>query len=116
MTRPTARAATKLVTIWPVVGKDQYTGISYGSPYTEKVTFEQGSTRQYNDAMGNKFIPKSIYWFEISVNGLPSLNAPIALGDHLSQQDPTSVIGVEFIRVSKLQDGGRQTDDVMVLT
>lgn len=116
MTRPTRRAATKTVTIWPIASKDQYAGVTYGNAYTEKVTFEQGATRQYNDTKGNKFIPKSIYWYEITSNGLPSLNAAIALGDHVPQTDPTKVSGVEFVRVAKLQDGGRQTNDVMVLT
>lgn len=116
MTRPTRRAATKTVTIWPVTGKDTYTGITYGTPVTEKVTFDQGSTRQYNDKQGNKFIPRSIYWYELSSNGLPKLNDAIALGDHTSEPDPVNVSGVELVRVSKLQDGGRQIDDVMVIT
>ncbi len=116
MTNPTRRAANKLVTIWTVASKDQYAGITYNAPFTESVTFEQGSTRQYNDTQGNKFIPKSIYWYELTANGLPELNAAIALGDHLAQTDPTLVNGVEFVRVAKLQDGGKQTDDVMVLT
>jgi len=116
MTRSTARAATKTVTIWPVIGKDPYTGLTYGPPITEKTTFEQGSTRQYNDSKGNAFIPRSIYWYEISANGVPKLNDAIALGDHTAVPDPINVKVVEFVKVSKLQDGIRQIDDVMVLT
>lgn len=116
MTRATRRAARKTVTIWQIKSKDQYSGVTYDPPYTENVTFEQGATRQYNDNKGNSFIPKSIYWYELTSNGSPALNAAIALGDHLLQTDPTKVNGVEFVRVAKLQDGGRQTDDVMVLT
>ncbi len=116
MTRPTRRAATKTVTIWPVIGVDELTGITYGAPITEKTTFEQGNTRQYNDAQGNKFIPRSIYWYELSTNGVPKLNDAIALGDNTAEPNPINVSGVEFVRVSKLQDGWKQTDDVMVLT
>lgn len=116
MTRPTRRAATKYVTIWPIASKDQYSGVTYGTPIVEKVIFEQGNTRQYNDSNGNKFIPRSIYWYELTKNGVPKLNAAIALGDHSSESDPINVDGIEFVRVSKLQDGWKQTDDVMVLT
>jgi len=116
MTRPTRRGAKKIVTIWPITGTDQFTGITYGTPFTEKVNFEQGATKQYNDSQGNAFIPKSIYWYELTANGVPALNSPIALGDNTAQADPTNVTGIEFVRVGKLQDGGKQTDDVMVLT
>ena len=47
---------------------------------------------------------------------MPKLNSPIALGDHTLTTDPVLVEGIEYVRVAKLQDGGRQTDDVMVLT
>lgn len=104
------------MTIWPVISKDQYTGLTYGAPVTEKTTFEQGNTRQYNDSKGNKFIPRSIYWYELTSNGVPKLNDAIALGDHSAETNPINVNGVEFVRVSKLQDGIRQIDDVMVLT
>ena len=116
MTRPTKRAATKTVTIWPIIGKDPYTGLTYGAPTTEKTTFEQGNTRQYNDSLGNAFIPRSIYWYEISANGVPKLNDAIALGDHTAEPNPININDVEFVKVSKLQDGGRNTDDIMVLT
>ncbi len=116
MTRPTRRAATNTVTIWPVIGKDPYFGLTYGAPATEKTTFEVGNTRQYNDSQGNAFIPRSIYYYELGVNGVPKLNDAIALGDHTSEPNPININGVEFVRVSKLQDGVRQTDDVIVLT
>lgn len=117
MTRPTRRAATKVVTIWPITGKDPYTGVTYGTPYKVATTFEQGGTRQYNDSQGNKFIPASTYWFEfVEADGLPKLNWAIALGDHLLVINPVNVEKVEYIRVATLQDGGRDVDDVMVLT
>jgi hypothetical protein len=117
MTRPTRRAAKKIVTIWPITGSDPYTGTTFGSPYLTNVTFEQGATRQYNDSQGNSFIPASIYWFEfVAADGLPKLNWAIALGDQSIESDPTAVEKVEYIRVAKLQDGGRDVDDVMVLT
>lgn len=117
MTRPTRRAATKVVTIWPVISTGDYNDVTYGTPYTVATTFEQGGTRQYNDSQGNSFIPASKYWFEfVESDGLPKLNWPIALGDHTLESDPVEIDGVEYIRVATLQDGGRDVDDVMVLT
>ena len=116
MTRPTRRTATKIATIWPITGKDPYNGVTFGTPYTVSVTFEQGSTRQYNDSQGNSFIPASIYWYEFEANGLPKLNWAIALGNHSLELTPANVEKVEYIRVAKLQDGGRDVDDIMVLT
>tara|TARA_R110002096_G_scaffold144799_2_gene302068 strand:- start:843 stop:1193 length:351 start_codon:yes stop_codon:yes gene_type:complete len=116
MTRPTRRAATKTITIWPITGSDPYTGTTYGTPYTEIATFEQGATKSYNDSQGQSFVPASIYWHEITSQGVPKLNSPIALGDHTLIANPVLVDGVEYVRVSKLQDGGRQVNDVMVLT
>lgn len=117
MTRPTRRAARSEATIWPILSKDSYGRITFGTPYKIAVTFEQGSTRQYNDSKGNSFIPASIYWSEfVATDGLPKLNWAIALGDHTLELDPVEVDGVEYIRVVKLQDGGRDVDDIMVLT
>lgn len=117
MTRPTRRAATKTVTIWPIIDSDPYSGDVYGTPYSVKTTFEQGGTRKYNDSQGQEFIPASIYWFEfVETDGLPELNWAIALGDHTLELDPVNVDKVEYIRVAKLQDGWRDVDDVMVLT
>jgi len=117
MTRPTRRAATKIVTIWPITGDDAYTGVVFGTPYKVATTFEQGGTRQYNDSQGNSFIPMSKYWFEfVESDGLPKLNWAIALGDHTLESDPVNVDKIEYIRVATLQDGGRDVDDVMVLT
>ena len=116
MTRPTRRAATKTATIWPITGTDPYTGVTFGTPYLINTTFEQGATRQYNDSQGNSFIPASIYWYEFEINGLPKLNWAIALGNHSLELTPANVEKVEYIRVAKLQDGGRDVNDVMVLT
>jgi len=117
MTRPTRRAARSAATIWPIIGTDPYTGVIFGTPYKIAVTFEQGATRQYNDSQGNSFIPASIYWSEfVTSDGLPKLNWAIALGDHTLELTPTNVEKVEYIRVTKLQDGGRDVDDIMVLT
>jgi len=117
MTRSTSRAATKDVTIWPITGSDPYTGPTFGTPYKILATFEQGGTRRYNDSQGNEFIPASIYWSEfVDADGLPELNWAIALGDHTLETDPVNVEKVEYIRVSTLQDGWRDVDDIMVLT
>ena len=117
LTRPTRRAAKKVVTIWPITGTGSYNSVTYGAPYKVATTFEQGGTRQYNDSQGNSFIPMSKYWFEfVEADGLPKLNWPIALGDHTLESDPINVEKIEYIKVATLQDGGRDIDDVMVLT
>ena len=117
MSRPMRRTAKTDVTIWPISSKDKWGQTLYGTPYLVKCTFERGSSRQYNDASGIKYIPKSIYWYES--NGIfPSLNDKIALGSHLTVADPLAVSGVELIKNRMLQEDAitNGIDDVMVLT
>ena len=116
MSRPTRRSANHWVTIWPITGTDPWEGVTYGAPYKVFATFEQGSSKQYNDAQGVKYIPKSIYWYELESNGKPSTEWPIALGDHTLESDPNNVKQIEYIRNSVLQDCGRQQNDLLVLT
>ena len=117
MSRPMRRTAKTDVTIWPIASKDKWGTTTYGTPYLLKCTFARGSSRQYNDASGVKYIPKSIYWYE-SNGTFPNLNDKIALGSHLTVTDPLTVSGVELIKNRMLQEdairGG--TNDIMVLT
>ncbi len=105
MSRPTRRTAKTTATIWPILSKDRYGQTAYGAAYTIKCTFARGSSRQYNDASGVKYIPKSIFWYEYG--GIyPSLNDKIALGDHKTITDPLTVAGVEIIRNRMMDDNG----------
>ena len=73
MSSPTRETALNTATIWPIIGKDPYTGLTYGSPYLIKCSFEQGSTRKFSDAQGTMYVPASIYWYEFSeATGIPS--------------------------------------------
>lgn len=118
MTRATRRTSRNIATIWPITGKSDYGQITYGAPYTVSCTFSAGSTRQYNDSQGQMYIPKSIYWYELPEQGIPSLNDFIALGDHVLEPTPNNVPGAETIRNRVREDSAvlGDTDDVMVLT
>lgn len=119
MTRPTKRASTNTVTVWPVLPKsnDPFAPPQgFATPYKFLACFEKGTAKQYSDARGVLFVPRSIYWFELDSNGAPQNEWYIALGDHTLETDPRNINGAELIRSVKLQDGLRQTDDVMVLT
>ncbi len=119
MSSPTRCTALNVATIWPIIGKDPYTGLTYGAPYLVNCSFEQGSSRQFRDAQGAMYIPASIYWYEFTdALGLPNLNDFIALGDFLTSPSPQSVDGAETIKNRVRQDCSllREPDDVMVLT
>lgn len=118
MTRVTRRTSRHTATIWPIVSKGDYGQINYGQPYTITCTYEQGSSRQYNNSQGQMYIPKSIFWYEMPSKGKPSQNDYIALGDHVLTLDPNKVDGAETVEVSTLQDSAvlNDTPDVMVLT
>ncbi len=119
MSNPTRCTSNRVATIWPIIGKDAYTGLTYGSPYTIQCTFEQGSSRQYRNAQGTMYIPASIYWYEFNESvGLPNLNDFIALGNHLTSPTPQSVFNAETIKNRIRQDCSLlgDVDDVMVLT
>tara|TARA_R100000951_G_C2645206_1_gene182323 strand:- start:575 stop:928 length:354 start_codon:yes stop_codon:yes gene_type:complete len=117
MSEPVRCTANTTATIWPIASKDEWGKTTYGAAYTVKCTFARGSTRQYNDANGIKYIPKSIFWYEF--NGVyPNLNDKIALGEHSSVTNPLTVAGVELIK-NRLQEDNSvlgDTDDIMVLT
>ena len=81
-------------------------------------TIDQGSSRQYRNAQGTLYIPSSIYWYELGVNGTPNLNDYIAPGDHLTTLNPVGVDGVELIKNRVREDNSLlgDVDDLMVLT
>ena len=117
MSEPLRETANTIATIWPIQSKDEFGRITYGAGYTVTCTFEQGSSRQYRDAMGTMYIPAGIYWFEFG-GTLPNLNDKIKLGDYSSVTDLSTLTGVEVIKNRVLQDNSvlDDTDDVMVLT
>ena len=121
MSKPTRRTAKRLVTIWPketVSGTVKGYGASYGDPYTVKVCFMQGGSRQYSDTLGTLFTPNTSYWYELPEQGKPKINDMIALGDHLAIDTPQDVDGAELMRLVQLQDCSllNDIDDIMVLT
>ena len=117
MSFPTRATSNRTATIWPFESEDEYGQTVYGTPYTITCTFERGSSRQYNDAQGTKYIPASIYWYEFA-GVFPELNDLIALGDHASTANPVDIQGAELIKNRILEDNSLigDTDDVMVLT
>lgn len=117
MSFPTRATSNRVATIWPFLSEDEYGQTVYGTPYTVRCTFERGSTRQYNDALGTKYIPKSIYWYEFT-GVFPELNDLIALGNHVATANPVDVQGAELIKNRTLEDNSllSDIDDVMVLT
>lgn len=117
MSFPTRVTSNRLATIWTVESEDEFGLATYGAPYTITCTFERGSTRQYIDANGTIFIPKSVYWYEYE--GVePNLNDFIALGDHTNIPDPNNVNSSELIRNVVREDNSilGDIDDMMVLT
>lgn len=117
MSDPLRATANTTATIWPILSKDKYGQTTYGPAYNIKCTFARGSSRQYNDASGVKYIPKSIFWYEYG-GVYPSLNDKIALGEHKTITDPLTVSGVELIKNRMLEDNSviGDIDDMMVLT
>jgi hypothetical protein len=115
MSNPMRRTAKTIATIWPILSKGDYGQITYGTTYTIKCTYEQGSSRR--DSMGAMYIPAGLYWYE-DIGIFPKLNDKIALGDHLLVTDPLTVAGVEVIKNRLKQEdairGG--TPDILVLT
>ena len=115
MTQATKETSNSICTIWRILEKDEWGKVVYALPETVDCSFQNGSTQQYNDANGIKYIPKSIYWFEkpsfeINVGDL------IIQGDYSVENDP--VVGAEAIKNVILQDGSLfgETDDYEILT
>lgn len=117
MSEPVRETANATATIWPILSKDKYGQTNYGPAYTIKCTFARGSSRQYNDASGVKYIPNSIFWYEYK-GVYPKLNDKIALGNHSTVTDPLTVSGVELIKNRMQEDNSLlgDIDDIMVLT
>ena len=117
MSLATRETSNRTATIWPVTSEDEFGRPTYGTAYTITCTFQRGSTRQYNDANGTMYIPKSIYWYEYTGTE-PSLNDFIAIGDHTSVADPNSIQASEVIKNVLLEDNSLlgDIDDLMVLT
>lgn len=117
MSKPTRRTAKTTVTIWPILSKDEYSRITYGTPYTVKTTYEKGSSRQYKDSAGTMYIPDSVFWYE-DIGTYPSINDKIAIGDFTATANPIDVDTIESIKNRVKQEdairGG--TPDIMVLT
>ena len=68
--------------------------------------------------MGQMYIPKSIYWYELPSEGKPSLKDYIALGDQTAYNTPIGADNAEVIKNAILQSGGvlNDTPDIMVMT
>ncbi len=117
MSLATRATSNRIATIWPVLSEDKFGRATYGAPYIVTCTFQRGSTRQYNDANGTMYIPKSIYWYEYSGTE-PNLNDFIAVGNHTSIANPNNVNTSEIIKNVLLEDNSLlgDIDDLMVLT
>lgn len=119
MSNPTKRSAKTLITIWYKRGG----GLGGYEPSTwDAVTtladYKQGGSSQFV-ANGVTFTPMSQYWLEYAIEK-PRLGDFVAIGDHLTELNPSNIDGAEEIRQVNLLPAdvlrGNQLDDLHLVT
>jgi len=117
-----ARWANKVVaTIWRRGARNEAGGYVWSVPEYVLVSYQIGSSKEYVDSTGVKFVPKSTYWTEMLTAGGAFL-PPLKVGDKIQLGELTGnpKSGAEDVRVMKIDGaemfGAAEKPDYTVMT